>query len=98
LRRGRGSARIVEHVLSRALCGRTYTGEGGLTPPSLPHPGPASRGWAGAFSGSSEDAVAKTGTHKVHRDAGTGKFVPPDYAKKHPKTTVSDTVKNPKKK
>ena len=42
--------------------------------------------------------MAKTGTHKVHRDAGTGKFVPPDYAKKHPKTTVSDTVKNPKKK
>jgi len=38
------------------------------------------------------------GTHKVHRDAGTGKFVTPGYAKKHPKTTVSDRVKNPKKK
>jgi hypothetical protein len=43
--------------------------------------------------------MAKTrGTHKVYRDAGTGEFVTPGYAKKHPKTTVEETVKNPKKK
>ena len=43
--------------------------------------------------------MAKTrGTHKVNRDAGTGRFVTPGYAKNHKKTTVTDTVKNPKKK
>ena len=35
---------------------------------------------------------------KVHRNAGTGRFVTEDYAKKHPKTTVSETVEQPKKK
>jgi hypothetical protein len=40
----------------------------------------------------------KKGTHTGYRDAGTGKWVTPGYAKKHPKTTVKETVKNPKKK
>lgn len=51
---------------------------------------------------SKEAKVAKkTTTTKVNRDAGTGKFVKEDYAKKHPKTTVTETVKRttpPKKK
>jgi hypothetical protein len=33
---------------------------------------------------------------KVNRDAGTGQFVTEDYTKKHPKTTVTETIK-PKK-
>ncbi len=33
---------------------------------------------------------------KVHRDAGTGRFVTKDYTQKHPKTTVTETIK-PKK-
>jgi len=33
----------------------------------------------------------------VHRDAGTGQFVKPEYAKNHPKTTVKDTIKTPPK-
>jgi hypothetical protein len=36
-------------------------------------------------------------TRKVSRDAGTGKFVSPDFAKKNPKTTVTETVKKTKK-
>ena len=40
----------------------------------------------------------KEGTRKVCRDAGTGRFVTSDYAKKHPKTTVTETVKKPPKK
>ena len=32
-------------------------------------------------------------TKKVSRDAGTGRFVTEDYAKKHPKTTVTETIK-----
>ena len=35
---------------------------------------------------------------KIHRDAGTGRFVTEDYAKKHPKRTVTETVKRPKRK
>jgi hypothetical protein len=35
---------------------------------------------------------------KIGRDAGTGKYVPVDYAKKHPKTTVVEPSGNPKKK
>lgn len=31
-------------------------------------------------------------TRKIYRDAGTGKIVSKEYAEKHPKTTVSDTV------
>ena len=33
-----------------------------------------------------------------HRDAGTGKYVTEQYAKKHPKTTVKETDKVRKKK
>ena len=29
---------------------------------------------------------------KVVRDAGTGRFVPPDQAKRRPRTTVTETV------
>jgi len=38
-------------------------------------------------------------TTKVSMDAGTGQFVPKEYAERHPKTTVTETVKkdNPKK-
>jgi hypothetical protein len=34
-----------------------------------------------------------------HRDAGTGKYVTVEYAKKHPKTTVKETdpIKRKKK-
>ncbi|MGA9698127.1 hypothetical protein ACVBEE_06685 [Acinetobacter sp. ANC 3781] len=32
-------------------------------------------------------------TKKVSRDAGTGRFVTEKYAQKHPKTTVTETVK-----
>jgi len=35
---------------------------------------------------------------KLHRDAGTGRFVPKKRTKTHPKTTVTETVKTPKKK
>jgi hypothetical protein len=33
---------------------------------------------------------------KVSRSAVTGKFVKPGYAKNHPKTTVTETVKKKK--
>jgi len=46
-----------------------------------------------------DTAMAKSkGTHKSHRDAGTGQFVTENYAKRHPKTTVTETIKNPSKK
>jgi len=31
-------------------------------------------------------------TKQVPKDAGTGKFVTPEYAEKHPKTTYVQTV------
>jgi hypothetical protein len=35
----------------------------------------------------------------THRDAGTGRYVSENYARKHPKTTVNETNKiTPKKK
>ncbi len=37
-------------------------------------------------------------TKKIHRSADTGQFVSPSEVKKHPKTTVTETVKVPKKK
>ena len=43
------------------------------------------------------EAVNKGGTLKVTRDAKTGKFVKPTEAKKRPSTTVTETVKRPKK-
>ncbi|ELD1798250.1 hypothetical protein KW416_04660 [Vibrio fluvialis] len=42
--------------------------------------------------------MAKGNTRKVGRDAGTGQFIPVEEAKKRPKTTVIETVKNPPKK
>ncbi|ADT87075.1 hypothetical protein [Vibrio furnissii] len=42
--------------------------------------------------------MAKGNTRKVGRDAGTGQFIPVEEAKKWPKTTVIETVKNPPKK
>jgi hypothetical protein len=40
--------------------------------------------------------MAKGTTVKVGRNAKTGQFVPLDYARKHPNTTVVETVKKPK--
>jgi hypothetical protein len=34
---------------------------------------------------------------KITRSAKTGRFVPKSQAKKHPSTTVTETVKRPKK-
>ena len=34
---------------------------------------------------------------KVYRDAGTGRFVTEHYAKRHPRTTVAETVERPPK-
>jgi hypothetical protein len=36
----------------------------------------------------------KKGTHKVNRSSITGQFVSAEYAKKHPNTTETETVKN----
>jgi hypothetical protein len=35
---------------------------------------------------------------RIGRDAGTGKYVPLDYARKHPGTTTTEPQGNPKKK
>ena len=43
-------------------------------------------------------AVKKSGTAKVIRDAKTGEFVKPNEAKKRPSTTVTETLRRPKKK
>jgi hypothetical protein len=40
----------------------------------------------------------KPGARKIYRSAITGRFVRKEYADKHPKTTVQETVKMPKKK
>ena len=40
----------------------------------------------------------KSSTRKVNRSAITGKFVTEDYAHRHPKTTVKETVKIPRRK
>jgi hypothetical protein len=37
------------------------------------------------------------GTRKIGRDAGSGKFIPVDVAKRRPKTAVVETIKKPKK-
>ena len=36
-------------------------------------------------------------TRKIGRDAKTGEFIPVKDAKKHPSTTVVETIKVPKK-
>ncbi len=41
---------------------------------------------------------SKGGTHKIGRDADTGKFIPVKEAERRPKTTVVETAPNPKKK
>ena len=33
------------------------------------------------------------GTRKIGRDAGTGRFIPVDVAKRRPKTAVVETIK-----
>lgn len=40
--------------------------------------------------------MAKKHSEKVHRSAITGQYVSESYAKQHPKTTVSETVKKQK--
>lgn len=37
--------------------------------------------------------MAKKSVRKIHRSAKTGKFVTESYVKKHPNTTVTETVK-----
>ena len=37
-------------------------------------------------------------TNKRHRSAITGRFITEKFAKKHPKTTVEETIKKAKKK
>jgi len=37
----------------------------------------------------------KRKTRKIHRSAVTGRFVTQEYAKRHPKTTVTETSKAP---
>ena len=41
--------------------------------------------------------AAKTQTVKIGRSAKTGEFIPVKQAIKHPKTTVVETIKRPKK-
>lgn len=41
--------------------------------------------------------MKKTTTTKRGRDAESGQFVPIEYANKHPKTTVVETIKIKKK-
>lgn len=40
--------------------------------------------------------MAKGSTKKIGRDAETGRFIPVEKAKKHPKTTVVETIKTTK--
>jgi hypothetical protein len=40
----------------------------------------------------------KTPTQKKHRSAITGQYITEDHAKKHPKTTVTETNKTKKSK
>ena len=37
--------------------------------------------------------MAKSKTRKISRSAVTGRFVKKEYAKKHPKTTTTETIK-----
>lgn len=34
------------------------------------------------------------GSHKIGRDAKTGEFIPVNTARRHPSTTVVETIKN----
>jgi len=42
--------------------------------------------------------TSKGGTHKIGRDANSGKFIPVKVAQKDPKHTTVETIKNPPKK
>ncbi len=42
--------------------------------------------------------MANSQTHKVGRSAITGRFVTPATVARHPKTTITQTVKNPTRK
>lgn len=42
--------------------------------------------------------VKKTVTHKVGRDAGTGRFIPVKVAERRKRTAVVETIKRPIKK
>jgi hypothetical protein len=42
--------------------------------------------------------TSKGGTHKIGRNADNGKFIPVKDAKKDPKHTTVETIKNPPKK
>jgi hypothetical protein len=42
--------------------------------------------------------AGKGSTHKIGRDASTGKFIPVKDAQKDPKHTTVETIKNPPKK
>jgi hypothetical protein len=42
--------------------------------------------------------VAKRKTRKIHRSAITGRFVKSGYAKRYPKTTITQTIKTTRKK
>jgi len=39
----------------------------------------------------------KNGTRKIHWSAESGKFVTKKYVEKHPKTSVTEPVREPKK-
>jgi hypothetical protein len=41
-------------------------------------------------------APKKGSTQKIGRDAGTGRFIPVEVAKRRPKTTVVETIKKSK--
>ncbi|MEI6154594.1 MAG: hypothetical protein WCQ90_10960 [Deltaproteobacteria bacterium] len=54
---------------------------------------------AGEGTGRTSKAVSsKAVPSKIGRDASTGKFVPANAAKRDPKHTIVETVKNPPKK
>lgn len=42
--------------------------------------------------------MAKKGSRKVVRDARTGRFVKKGEAKRRPSTTITETIKTPRKK
>lgn len=42
--------------------------------------------------------MARTKSHKIGRDAGSGKFIPVKVAQRRPNTTTVETIKNGKKK
>lgn len=43
-------------------------------------------------------AASKTPTQTTRRSSESGKFVTPEYAKSHPKTTETERIKHPERK